>query len=262
MDINRKKREKSLEKELNSAQKREIRLRRAAKKAKSPVWKTELASKIPDKVYFGLESAFCKAFSLVFNQGRWVVEKSYNKAKLQENQAVRDYAVQVKGGRKELKQVQKTLETPLYRIIRTAAGFALGALGIGMPDIVLFISTVLKGIYETALNYGFEYESRAEQYIILKMMAASLSTGEAWVEQTNEIETLMEEPLAVTEEAVKAQIRETASVFAMDMLILKFIQGLPIVGIIGGAANPVYYRKVMRYVQLMYRKRYLLKQKK
>ena len=48
----------------------------------------------------------------------------------------------------------------------------------------------------------------------------------------------------------------------MDMLILKFIQGLPIVGIIGGAANPVYYRKVMRYVQLMYRKRYLLKQKK
>ena len=61
---------------------------------------------------------------------------------------------------------------------------------------------------------------------------------------------------------MKAQIRETASVFAMDMLILKFIQGLPIVGIIGGAANPVYYRKVMRYVQLMYRKRYLLKQKK
>lgn len=264
MDINRKKREKALEKELNSAQKREIRLRRAAKKAKSPVWKTELASKIPDKVYFGLESAFCKAFSLVFNQGRWFVEKSYNKAKLQENQAVRDYAVQVKGGRKELKQVRRGAErsSGWNLALTTAEGIALGALGIGMPDIVLFISTVLKGIYETALNYGFEYESRAEQYIILKMMAASLSTGEAWVEQTNEIETLMEEPLAVTEEAVKAQIRETASVFAMDMLILKFIQGLPIVGIIGGAANPVYYRKVMRYVQLMYRKRYLLKQKK
>lgn len=45
------------------------------------------------------------------------------------------------------------------------------------------------------------------------------------------------------------------------MLFLKFIQGLPVVGILGGMANPVYYNKVMKYVQLKYRKRYLLKQK-
>jgi hypothetical protein len=44
------------------------------------------------------------------------------------------------------------------------------------------------------------------------------------------------------------------------MLLLKFIQGLPVVGIVGGAANPVYYSKIMKYVQLKYRKRYLLKQ--
>ena len=52
-----------------------------------------------------------------------------------------------------------------------------------------------------------------------------------------------------------------ASAFAVDMLLLKFIQGLPVVGVIGGAANPVYYSKVMKYVQMKYRKRYLLKQK-
>ena len=59
----------------------------------------------------------------------------------------------------------------------------------------------------------------------------------------------------------KLQMKETASAFAVDMLLLKFIQGLPVVGVIGGAANPVYYSKVMKYVQLKYRKRYLLKQK-
>lgn len=47
----------------------------------------------------------------------------------------------------------------------------------------------------------------------------------------------------------------------MHMILLKFIQGLPVVGIIGGAANPIYYSKVMKYVQMKYRKRYLLKQK-
>ncbi len=38
---------------------------------------------------------------------------------------------------------------------------------------------------------------------------------------------------------------------------MKFIQGLPVVGIIGGMGNPVYYRKIMDYIQLKYKKRYL-----
>ena len=61
----------------------------------------------------------------------------------------------------------------------------------------------------------------------------------------------------VTEEMLQTQIKLTASAFAMDMLLLKFVQGIPVVGILGGAANPVYYRKILRYVQLKYRKRYL-----
>ena len=42
------------------------------------------------------------------------------------------------------------------------------------------------------------------------------------------------------------------------MLLLKFIQGLPVVGILGGAANPLYYHKITAYTQLKYRRRYLL----
>ena len=42
------------------------------------------------------------------------------------------------------------------------------------------------------------------------------------------------------------------------MLVLKFIQGLPIVGIVGGAFNPVYYNKIMKYVRIKYYKRYLI----
>ncbi|MEE1162214.1 MAG: EcsC family protein [Lachnospiraceae bacterium] len=71
---------------------------------------------------------------------------------------------------------------------------------------------------------------------------------------------IAEPPEEVSREILEEQIRETASVFAMDMLILKFIQGFPVVGILGGIANPIYYNRVLRYVQLKYRKRYLLKQ--
>lgn len=48
----------------------------------------------------------------------------------------------------------------------------------------------------------------------------------------------------------------------MDMLVLKFIQGLPLVGALGGAANPVYYRRVLNYVQLKYHKRYLYQKRR
>jgi hypothetical protein len=148
-------------------------------------------------------------------------------------------------------------------VVTTAEGLALGALGIGVPDIVLFITTLLKGVYETALNYGFDYALPEEQYMILNMMAASLITGEERLEWDDMIDGMITEmPQNVTQSVLDEQIRETASVFAMDMLILKFIQGLPVVGILGGAANPVYYNKIMGYVQLKYRKRYLLEHQK
>ena len=94
------------------------------------------------------------------------------------------------------------------------------------------------------------------------MMQTALSNGESWVHRNAEVEEMLElETVDITDDVFKQQVKDTASAFAMDMLLLKFIQGLPIVGIIGGAANPVYYSKVMKYVQLKYRKRYLLKQK-
>lgn len=263
MEKERKKRIKALEKELTAAQKQEEKLCKAALKAKPAAWKTALENKVPQKIYFGLESTFSKAFSLVFSQGRGIIEKTYKKENIQNNYAIRDYAVRLKGRRKELKQMHKGAKRSdsLNILLTTAEGVALGALGVGMPDIVLFLSTLLKGIYETALNYGFDYESRKEQYIILKMMACALTGGAAWEEENREIEELMlEANLVVEEEALNTQIKQTASVFAMDMLLLKFIQGLPVVGVIGGAANPVYYRKVMDYVQMKYKKRYLMLQ--
>ena len=257
------KREKALHKELLAVEKQEKKLQKAFVNAKNPAWKTHLGDKIPQKVYAGLESTFCKAFSLVFQQGRGLIEKSYNKENLKQDHSIRDYAVQLKGGRKELKALHKSARRSdsLNLVVTTAEGLALGVLGIGVPDILLFISTLLKGVYETALHYGFDYEKPEEQYVILNMMSASLITGQERIEWDEMIDALlMEAPQAVAQPVLEEQIRETASVFAMDMLLLKFIQSLPVVGILGGVANPIYYNRVLKYVQLKYRKRYLIKQ--
>ena len=261
MNLNQKRRDTALAKELLAVEKQEKKMEQVALKTKPAVWKKELESRIPEKVYSGLESAFCKGFGVVFDQGRVIIEKGYNKEDLQADHAIRDFAVKLKGGRKELKQMHKSAKQSDFvnMAVTTVEGIGLGALGVGMPDIVLFLGNLLKGVYETALNYGFDYESRQEQLLILKMMQTALSNGESWVQRNAEVEAMLElETPDINDDVFKQQVKDTASAFAIDMLLLKFIQGLPVVGIIGGAANPVYYSKVMKYVHLKYRKRYLL----
>ena len=69
---------------------------------------------------------------------------------------------------------------------------------------------------------------------------------------------MMDRLSAPSEEDFKLQLGHTSDAFAVDMLLAKFIQGIPVVGVIGGLTNPVYYRKILKYVKLKYRKRYLL----
>lgn len=252
---------KSILQELQAVEKCEQRLEAKAHNTRKPNWKAEIESRIPPKVYTGLESAFAKGFSIVFQQGRKLIEQTYNKIAIQDNYSIRDFTIHVKGGRRELRQLRSgASRSNLWNMtVTTSEGVALGVLGIGMPDIVLFLSTLLKGIYETALNYGFSYEAKEDQYWILKMMETALSTGEKWNEGNNALNHMMDSDWTVTDLELRSQIQKTASAFVMDMLLLKFVQGIPVVGILGGAANPVYYRKVMCYVQVKYHKRYLLR---
>ena len=60
------------------------------------------------------------------------------------------------------------------------------------------------------------------------------------------------------EEDIADQIEQTADAFAVDMLVMKFIQGIPLVGAVGGLSNPYYFMKIMEYVRLKYHKRYRL----
>lgn len=260
MPIHNKRRSAAIQKELQLVLRQEERRRAAAVKARPARWKQELEQKLPEKVYTGLESAFGKAFSLVFRKGSALLEKSYRKDDRLTDHRVGDYVLRHYGRRGELRRMRTTASRAnlANMTLTTVEGVGLGALGVGIPDIVLFISTLLRGIYETALSYGYPYDTPAEQLLILRMMEASLMAGDESEAVDHAVDRmLIRMPPSVTEEELQAQLQRTASAFAVDMLLLKFVQGLPVVGLIGGAANPVYYRKVMRYVELKYRKRYL-----
>ena len=252
----------ALQKELEQLEKRERRLERSAEKQEPPEWKKALETKVPEKVRVSLEKAFCKAFSVVFQHGNTLIEKTYDKEELQKDHEIQAYAVELKGNRRELRRMRKAAGAADLRnmALATVEGAGLGLLGIGLPDIVIFIGMLMKGVYEAALHYGFDYDSPQERLFILKMMEASLSRGEERIRADREVDAMCA-ALPSAEEAknlLQEQTDRTAKAFAADMLLLKFIQGLPVVGLLGGAGNPVYYRRIMKYVQIRYHKRYLL----
>ncbi len=262
--------QKALQKEWKALEKREARMSAAAgKDEERQRWRQALEDKVPDKLRVNLEKAFCMAFATVFGKGTGIIEKSYDRQKILDNLQIQNYAFQVRADRKSLKQVRNgAARKNLGNMAATAVeGVGLGVLGIGLPDIVIFIGVLLRGVYEAALHYGFDYDTPEERYFILKLMETAMSKGEAWKAGNEEIDRVMAEITEegvysdsiadVTEEVLEEQIRRTSDAFAADMLVLKFVQGLPVVGVLGGCGNPVYYNKVMKYVRLKYQKRYL-----
>lgn len=252
--------EAAVEKELNVVRRQESAMLRAALKAEIPRWKQALTDKVPDKVYENLCKAFCKAFAVIFEKGTGIIEKTYNREAIQEDCEIRNFGLRVKADRKSLRKVHTDAGRINLRnmAVTSVEGIGLGVLGIGLPDIVLFAGVLLKGIYEVALQYGFDYDSQEERYFILKLMETSMRRGTDRETAEEEIDCMIEDDDFGKQGDIENQIERTADAFAVDMVLLKFIQGLPVAGVIGGIGNPVYYRRVVRYAEVKYRKRYLL----
>ena len=253
----------ALEKELAKVYKEEAKLRSQLQHQKPLPWKESLEEKIPAKVRDGIQKGFQKAFEITFDKGSIIIDKTYNKEAKKQDFKVKDYAVDVKGGRRQFSSMKKDARFghAVNTVLTSVEGIGLGALGIGLPDIVLWVGMLLRGVYETALQYGFDYETPQEKLFILKLLETPMLSDRDWVIANREIDDMILEPKHVTpdNETIAVQMKKTADAFATDVMVAKFIQSLPIVGIIGGATNPLYYNKVLTYVELKYRKRYLLK---
>ena len=252
----------SISSELERISRQEEKLRRQHHKEPAQ-WKTALEAKVPPKIYDNLKSVFAKAFQIIFEKGTDFIERTYRKEEIEKDFKVRDYAVNLDMTSRDLAllDVNAQLSNLVSLAVSTVEGVGLGALGIGLPDIVLFVSMILRGCYETALRYGFQYDTDEEKWFILLLLEGAMVRGEDWDKCNRMIDEQIQKPVTPAKELLDEQMKKTADAFAMDMLLTKFIQGLPFIGMVGGAANPYYYRKILSFIRLKYRKRYLLQKK-
>ncbi len=242
---------------------------------KTPGWVKFVEKKVPATLQKTLETAFTKAFVTVFEKGSGLIEKTYRKQRherlfREHERDIHKEGFNGKSLRRFERQAKRTAAKNLT--ITTVEGIGFGIVGLGIPDIPIFVSVMLKSIYEIALSYGFSYSTDKEKLFILKLIDAALKSGETlrkkdadmnklirWYfeeEETAEAET---DPFVV-ELQIKRQIDSSAEALSHELLYGKFLQGSTFIGVIGGTADFTCLKRITDYATLKYKRRFLLRQ--
>lgn len=214
-----------------------------------------LEKKVPANLQNTLDSAFSKAFYLIFEKGTGIIEKTYKREDLEKTYQINEFAAQVRGNRKSLKEFSKRA-MGAGNVNLLISGVGLGVLGIGLPDIVLFTGLMLKSIYEIALNYGFDYQEEEEKRFILLLIQGALSYGNDLDRINIEVNYYMKNGSYYKDVDMESCIKETAGCLSKELLYMKFLQGIPIVGAAGGVQDAIYMKQVVKYAEMKYRRRF------
>ena len=251
-----------LQKEWNKLEKQEAAYLQKRKEKTDSRLNQLLEKKVPANLQSTLDSAFSKAFYLVFEKGTDVIEKTYKRDELQKTYQINEYAAQVRGNRKSLKEFSKraSIAGNVNLLLSGVSGIGLGVLGIGLPDVVLFTGLMLKSIYEIALNYGFDYQTEEEKSFILLLIQGALTHGVHFEQINTELNDYIKNGSHASEKDMGTCIKETAGCLSNELLYMKFLQGIPVIGAAGGAYDAIYMKQIVKYAQMKYRRKFYEKQ--
>lgn len=225
--------------------------------------KEKLEEKIPPKMMDTFQKAFEKGFYYVFEKGTFIIEKSYSPEKLKNEADINEYILSKRINNKNLNRIDKKANKGAFinKGITTVEGIGLGALGIGLPDIPVFIGVILKTVYEICLNYGFDYEYEEEKAFVLNIICTSANKTAERVIYSNEadrigynIDNNFQNKIDIDK-----MIEVTSKNLSENIILAKIIQGVPIIGVYGGISNYTLVREISKIASIKYKKRLLNK---
>lgn len=217
-----------------------------------------LEAKVPAGLQKTLDDAFAKAFQLIFEKGADIIEKSYKKDEIEKDYTINAYAATVKENRKNLKAFSKKASGAgrTNLLLSGVSGIGMGVLGIGIPDIVVFTSLMLRSVYETSLHYGFQYDSDEEKKFILLIIQGAVCHDTNLLKINNELNEFMLNGNFSMDLNMDECIQKAAAALSKELLYMKFLQGIPVVGAVGGAYDVIYMKQINQFAELKYRRRF------
>lgn len=238
--------EKEIRRELRRVRNREIELLLKYKYGKRINLEGFLNKYLPDSLEETLDGAFREAFKMVFDKGTAIIGKTFNEKKLRESKGT---------------EAEARILWAKDMLITGVEGTGLGLAGVGLPDIPMFTAMILRTIYQTALSYQFDYNTKTEQVFILRLIEASLARGTKAEDLSNGLDEYMRRVDKEGYEyygSINDYVYKTSKAMSDEMLYLKFLQTIPVVGVAGGLSNPIYLNRIKNYADVKYKKRRLM----
>lgn len=223
-----------------------------------------LSDKVPGGLQDTLDMAFAKAFHLVFEKGTDLIEKTYKKEEIAKEYQINEFTVKTKENRKNLKAFSKKANGAgnTNLLISGASGIGMGVLGIGIPDIAVFTSLMLRSLYEICLNYGYDYKDEEEKKFILLLIQGAVCHNTNLLRINEQLNFYIEHGEFSKVISMNDCVQETAKCLSKELLYMKFLQGIPLVGAVGGAYDVIYMKQVNKFAELKYRRRFLQAKKR
>ena len=227
----------------------------------------KIESKIPEKLMETMDAAFYTAFQVIFKRGTGLLGKTIPEKRLRADRYIKEYYLGKDPDARSVRAFHKSavLSGAATTAMATAEGCALGLAGMGLPDIPILMSILLRAVYQTAVRYGFAYDTPQERYYILLLLSAALTRGPeraAFSRRADDFGRSVDHGEGPWFD-LDTQMRETSKkALSNAMLVVKFIQGTAIVGVVGGACNFSASRKVTEVANLKYQKRFLEKKRR
>ena len=221
-----------------------------------------LADKVPEKLESTLNAAFAKAFHLIFSKGTWLISKTYSEDKLVEEFELAAEELEILGGSRQMRRFKRraSVTGTAHTLVSAVAGLTMGIFGGMLPDIVLFNALVLRNIYQIAMKYGYSYDTDEARKFILRIIAAAISDGDELIQANKEINHMIRTDLSGDTGTLDERINEAAMALAKALLLMKFLQNIPVIGVVGGASDFIYMERISDYAVLKYQRRFLVDQ--
>ena len=105
---------------------------------------------------------------------------------------------------------------------------------------------------------SFDYDTEREKIFLLKLIRTAVSSGEDLLEENRAIGKMI---CGMDNEhnSIEEEMQKTSYALSERLLYMKFVQGIPIVGVIGGLSDYTVMKDITKYARLVYRKRFLRK---
>lgn len=245
--------------ELKRVEQQEKEFLKKRKTRKTTLLNTVAEDRIPKEMQTKLQEAFVKAFQVIFDRGMLTVERTINRRGIENRWEENIHHAQILRDSSSMRNLSREAAKDSLRsmLLTGASGVGLGVLGIGLPDIPVFAGMMIRDVCTRALNYGFHYDSDEEKYFILLVIRGAFLFGKDLEDLNTKANRFMKTSQIPDNTSLEAETALTAQAISSEILTSKFLQSLPIVGMVGGAYDVLYMARLAEYSDLKYRKRML-----